>query len=121
MIIFSVEQTELNSLDNNSNTLEASKRLAKEGTYTILTGVYKGTEELSFITNQVELGRELAREFNRERYLERGHYGIWYLIETQTGNILDTFKTIKEVSKDKALASDNYTVLNGRYYLASYY
>ena len=120
MIIFSVEQAALNRLNNNSNTLEASKRLGK-GTYTILTGVYKGTEELSFITTNVDLGRELAIEFNQECYLERGHYGIWYLIDTQTGNILDYFKTIKEVPKDKALATDNYTMLDGRYYLASRY
>ena len=121
MIIFSVERFDRSNIDNSSATLEASKILAKSGGYNIMTGVYKGHEERAFITEQVELGRQLAREYGQESYLEQGHYGYWYLIDTMSGDILEIFKTIKNVSKEVAENTDNYNVLNGAYYIAVEY
>lgn len=120
MIIFSVEQ-DRHPLENKACTIEAIQELAKNGSFVTACGVYNGSSEVSFITNQVELGRTLAKRYEQECYLERGHYGYWYLIETDTNSIIDTFKTIKEVSKAEALASDCYTVFNDTYYLAKKY
>lgn len=121
MIIFSVEQANICTRQNIEAIIKATKLLKENGTYHTLMGVYKGIEEVSFITNQVELGQQLARDFNQESYLERGHYGYWYLIETKSGQIIDTFKTLKEVTKEQAKQIDNYSILNGKYYVGSKY
>ena len=121
MIIFSVEQAELHPRENMASTVYASKELGKEGTYVAVDGVYKGQSEVSFLTSQVELGKNLAREFRQECHLERGYYGIWYLVDTATDKVLDAFKTIKEVSRERALASECYTQVGDKYYLASRY
>lgn len=118
MIIFSVEKSDRAVLDNIRATIEASSILES---YAVLDGYYQGTFEVSFITNNIELGRQLVRDFEQDCYLERGHYGYWYLIDTKTDKILDTFKTIKEVTKDVALKSEYYSILDGKYYLASKY
>ena len=121
MIIFSVEKSNYSARDNAFSNEEAVQILGENGSYQTLTGVYQGQKETSYLTSQVELGRELAAAFKQDCYLERGHYGYWYLIETKSGKILRTFKTIKEVDKDKALSSEYYTLLNGKYYIGSDY
>jgi len=118
MIIFSAELASLSARENLMRTAEAEEVLGQCQTG---TGVYQGTQETCLITSQTGLGKELARGFEQECYLERGHYGVWYLVETASGAILDTFKTIKEVTKERAEQEDNYTIMNGKYYLARYY
>ncbi len=120
MIIFSVEQAGLSERENMYAQIEATELLS-QGPYAVMHGVYLSKEEPSFITPQVEVGRRLAQDFNQECYFERGHYGVWYLIDTMTGDIIDTFKTIKEVSREVAEASENYSILDGKYYIASKY
>lgn len=118
MIIFSVEQANVSDRENLQANEEATDLLNRPY---VMTGVYKGQTEVSYMTSQVKLGKQLSKDFNQDCYLERGHYGVWYLIETKSDKILDTFKTIKEVTKDVALRSEYYSILNGKYYLASKY
>lgn len=83
----------------------------------VIEGCYKGEMELAFITSNVEFGRMQAKKYKQESYLERGHYGVWYLIETETGNILQSFDKIVEVPKDRALKSDGWSKIDDKYYL----
>lgn len=121
MIIFSVEQANQSPLNNMAANCEAADVLSQNGTYHVMNGRYKGQDELSIMTSQVELAKQLATAYNQECYFERGHYGYWYLIDTKTDAIIDTFKTIKEVDKATALKQDAYTMYKGRYYVASKY
>lgn len=118
MIVFSVEQITQSERTNQINTDFARNCLKAGGMgFRECIGVYKDVSGVGFITRDVELGRSLASNFNQECYLERGHYGVWYLIEASTGKVLDHFKGIAMISKEAALKSSSYTEMNGNYYM----
>lgn len=118
MIIFSVEQASQHPVDNQANSMEMLNHLRfVNAKYAVLEGVYKGIRETSFITNQFDLGRTAAKSYNQESYLERGHKGVWYLVDTQSDTILDWFRTICEVSEEEAKRHDSYSVMEGKFYV----
>lgn len=114
MIIFSVYQTGKSEQTNRAN------HAVVRNTYPGLVGcrgVYKGEEERGFITSDDQLGRRLAKDYHQESYLELGYKGIWYLIETATGDIMATYRGIREISKAEAEKQEAYTEVNGKYYM----
>jgi hypothetical protein len=118
MILFSVEQNKVSKVENIQANEEVADILTSKQ---VGIGVYNGIEEVCYLTRDNNTAKMLCAEFKQDCYLERGHYGYWYLIETTTGKVLDTFKTIKEVSKERAMKSNCYTMMNGNYYLGSHY
>lgn len=119
MIIVSVSQNK-DRIEDNCNTLEIKRRLEQANVnFKLIEGVYKGQTEFSFIIEDKDIGRALADAYNQECYLEQGHYGYWYLIDTPTGAVMDSFKTIKQVSREAAEATENYSIMDGKYYIAS--
>jgi hypothetical protein len=117
LIIFSAELDGLDPRINNIRTANAINTLDNGGSYTILHGMYKDTLETSILTDQVDVGIRLARQFGQEYYIERGHYGYWYLIKTETDRVVQTFKSIQEVDRDTALSNGYYTMYNDKYYI----
>jgi hypothetical protein len=115
MIIFSTAQGAKQTVDSMEDVMITLKGIAQAFSY------YKGQTEQSFITNDHENARMLIKKYKQESYLEKGHYGYWYLIDGQTDKVLEIFKTLKEVSKDTAIRSKGFTELNGRYYILSKY
>ena len=112
MIIFStangIKQTEA-SLKDVMYTLGSN--------FEVVYGVYEGINEVSFMTTNVKQGIELAKKYKQDTYLERGHRGIWYVIDTLTGAAIEAYKYLTEVPKDEAIASKNYSIYNNKYYI----
>ena len=122
MIIFSTEQATLSTADNLTNEL-ALLDVAQDQKIklNVVEGQIKGVDTLAFIANDVEFGREAAIYHNQKTYLERGHKGVWYEIDTASGKVLGSFERISEVSRDRAVASESYAKVDGKYYLGTNY
>ena len=116
MIIFSVERP---GADNAKAHTEVLVFAAKDTTHgwRELEGIYQGVAEGSYLTTNDDKAKELAAKYNQDSYLERGHYGYWYLIETTTGQVIKTFAGIREVDKPTAAGQDH-TKMGSRYFVA---
>lgn len=115
MIIFSAMKSDRSHEEN-----VLADRMARDtmkDNFQVMAGVYKEDVEVSYITRDTELGRKLARDYRQETYLERGHRGFWYLVETKTDKVIDWYQTIREVSEEEARKHDSYSILDGRFYL----
>lgn len=118
MLIFSVDRSDRTQADNKEANYHTQLVLEQYGAkYDVGMGVYKGQSETCYILSSHEvLGAELAKKYKQESFLEKGKYGIWYLVQTSTGKVLDYYKTIQEVSEQEAVSSDAYTFYNNKYY-----
>lgn len=116
MILVSTYQSTADEGTNLTNFLQEMGNLDAAGIqFRVANGYWKGGDELTFLIKNKEVGRALAETYNQDAYLERGHYGYWYLIDTASGRVIDWFKSIVEVKDTAGL--DCYTELGGKYYV----
>ncbi len=121
MIIFSATNNKeklalLEQLTKDSQVVDTLKKHDKR--YQIATSVYKNRVETWFITSNKTIGRELARTYKQECYLERGHRKHWYLVDTESDKVTGYCKTIRRVN-EKYIKENNitdYMILNNCYY-----
>lgn len=119
-IIFSVFR---NDLAEQVNTIMhdrvATFLLAANIDFTEVIGVYKGSEELSFVVSYTEesLIKILCEKFDQESYLKiRGNGYCW--LEYSDGSS-ESIGKWKQVAEEVAFDSDSYTEVDGTFYVAA--
>lgn len=117
MILFSVDRAGASNEENLDAVEDACKQL---DSYTSGFSFYEGDVEACFLTVCNAVAKDLVYKYNQDCYLERGHYGYWYLIETKSGDVLDVFKGIFEKSIYWPIENPGkpYTLINGRVFVA---
>lgn len=119
-IIFSVFKSTNNAMQNELNLHKTKKLLDYYGiAYQEAQGSYKGTLEQSLIVDLSHLSviKSIANRFDQESILLIDSASQASLM-FQSGELLDLGK-FKHVSDKMALISDAWTLVNGKYYMAS--